>query len=85
MNKFCFAVVVALPSYSVRSLMTPSPHVKVPVYGDQLTRIRLAGAKDLRGGCHAARDRTDHVYSVKCADWHCKRSFLKVVYAFELS
>ena len=58
----------------------PLAHVKVPVYGDQLTRVRLAGAKDLRGGCHTARDRTDHVYPVKCADWHCKRSFLKVIH-----
>ena len=55
--------------------------MKVPVYGDQLTRVRLAGAKDLRGGCHIARDRTDHVYKVTCADWPCKISFLKVTYA----
>ena len=59
----------------------PLAHVKVPVYGDQLSRVRLVDAKHLRGGCHTARDRNDHVYPVKC----CKRSFMKVVYAFELS
>ena len=58
----------------------PLAKIKVPCYGDQLTRVRVAGAKDLRAGCHTAKDRTDHVYPVKCADWHCKRSFLKVVY-----
>jgi hypothetical protein len=57
----------------------PLAKIKVPCYGDQLTRVRVAGAKDLRAGCHTAKDRTDHVYPVKCADWHCKRSFLKVV------
>ena len=58
----------------------PLAKIKVPCYGDQLTRVRVAGAKDLRAGCHTAKDRTDHVYPVKCANWHCKRSFLKVVY-----
>jgi hypothetical protein len=60
-------------------LNDPLAKIKVPCYGDQLTRVRVAGAKDLRAGCHTAKDRTDHIYPVKCADWHCKRSFLKVV------
>ena len=62
---------------------TPDPHdplakVRVPCYGDQLSRVRMAGAKDLRAGCHTARDRLDHIHPIKVADWHCKRSFLKV-------
>ncbi len=62
---------------------TPDPHdllakVRVPCYGDQLSRVCMAEAKDLRAGCHIARDRIDHIHPIKVADWHCKRSFLKV-------
>ena len=56
----------------------PLAKVRVPCYGDQLTRVRLAGAKDLRAGCHTANDRLDHIHPIKVAHWHCKRSFLKV-------
>ena len=52
--------------------------VKVPCIGDQLTRVRFAGAKDLRAGSHTSRDRLDHLYPFRCAAWHTKRSFLKV-------
>ena len=58
----------------------PLAKIKVPCYGDQLTRVHVAGCKDLRADCHNAKGWTDHVYPVKCAEWHCKRSFLKVVY-----
>ena len=34
----------------------PLVKVKIPCFGDQLTRVRLAGAK---AGCHAVRDRLD--------------------------
>lgn len=53
--------------------------VKIPCYGDQLTRVRLAGAKDLRAGCHSAKQRLDHLYPFCIVDWHTKRSFLKVL------
>ncbi len=36
--------------------------VKIPCFSDQHTRVRLAGAKDLRSGCHSAKDRLDHLY-----------------------
>ena len=52
--------------------------VKVPCIGDQLTRVRFAGAKDLRAGAHTCKDRLDHLYPFRCAAWHTKRSFLKV-------
>ena len=52
--------------------------VKVPCIGDQLTRVRFAGAKDLRAGAHTSKDRLDHLYPFRCAGWHTKRSFLKV-------
>ena len=42
----------------------PLKGVKIPCYGDQLTRVRFAGAKDLRAGCHAAKQRFDHIYPI---------------------
>ena len=47
--------------------------VRIPCYGDQLTRVRLAGAKDLRAGCHSPRQRIDHIYPYRILDWHSKR------------
>lgn len=32
--------------------------LRVPVGGDQLTRVRLQDIKSLRGGCHTATERT---------------------------
>ena len=62
----------------VASSDDPMPGVKIPCYGDQLTRVRLAGSKDLRAGCHSASQRLDHLYPFCIVDWHTKRSFLKV-------
>ena len=61
-----------------KTLDDPLCGVKVPCIGDQLTRIRFAGAKDLRAGAHTNRDRLDHLYPFRIAAWHTKRSFLKV-------
>ena len=56
----------------------PLQGVKIPCYGEQLTRVVFAGAKDLRAGCHSAKQRLDHLYPFCIVDWHTKRSFLKV-------
>lgn len=56
----------------------PLANIKVPCFGDQLTRVRLAGAKDLRARSHTPQDRLDHLYPFRIVDWHTKRSFLKV-------
>lgn len=56
----------------------PLVNIKVPCFGDQLTRVRLAGATDLRAGSHTPQDRLDHLYPFRIVDWHTKRSFLKV-------
>ena len=56
----------------------PLRGIRIPCFGDQLTRVRFAGAKDLRAGCHTAKQRLDHLYPFCIADWHTKRSFLKV-------
>ncbi len=60
----------------------PLSGVKIPCFGDQLTRVRLTGAKDLRARCHTARQRLDHLYPFCIVDWHTKRSFLKVLYEY---
>ena len=62
----------------VPELDDPLPKVRIPCFGNQLTRVRLAGAKDLRAGCHTPQDRLDHLYPFRIVDWHTKRSFLKV-------
>ena len=56
----------------------PLRGVRVPCFGDQLTRVHMAGAKDLRAGCHTGRQRLDHLYPFCIVDWHTKRSYLKV-------
>ena len=56
----------------------PLHGIKIPCYGDQLTRVRFAGAKDLRAGCHTPKQRLDHLYPFCIVDWHTKRSYLKV-------
>jgi hypothetical protein len=39
----------------------PLKGVKIPCFGNELTRVRLAGARDLRSGCHTAKQRLDHL------------------------
>ena len=56
----------------------PLKGVKIPCFGDELTRVRLAGARDLRSGCHSAKQRLDHLYPYRIVGWHTKRSLLKV-------
>ncbi len=62
----------------VSSDSDPLHGVRIPCFGDQLTRVRLSGARDLRAGCHSAKHRLDHLYPFVIVDWHTKRSFLKV-------
>ena len=58
----------------------PLQGVKVPCFGDKLTRVRFAGACDLRSGCQTAKQRLDHIYMYpyRIVGWHTKRRFLKV-------
>jgi hypothetical protein len=57
----------------------PLKGIKIPCFGDELARVRFAGARDLRAGCHNAKQRLDHLYPYRIVGWHTKRSFLKVL------
>ncbi|KAL4220323.1 hypothetical protein ACF0H5_020730 [Mactra antiquata] len=52
--------------------------LRVPVGGDQLTRVRLQGAKSLRAGAHTQSDRFDHLYPVIIEMFHTLQDFLEV-------
>lgn len=62
----------------IGSQTDPLEGVKIPCFGDELIRVRFAGARDLRSGCHTPKQRLDHLYPYRIVGWHAKRSFLKV-------
>lgn len=52
-------------------------HLRLPVGGDQLTRVRLQGAKSLRAGCHTAAERLEILYPVVMELFHTVMDFLE--------
>jgi hypothetical protein len=71
--------------------MYVSPHsegadlddLRIPVGGDQLTRVRLQGAKALRQGSHTPQERFDQLDPIIVEMFHTLQDFLEV--GFNLS
>eukprot|EP00794_Sanderia_malayensis_P016282 gene16282-17920_t len=62
-------------------LRDPLRGISVPFGGDQLTRVRFAGARDLVAGNTTATQRFDHTVPYTTELWHTKASFLQYSYA----
>ena len=59
--------------------------LKVPVGGDQLTRVRLDGAKALILGAHTPQERLDGLFPVIVELFHTQMDFFEVFFILSTS
>lgn len=57
-----------------------SGKVMVTVGGDQLTRVRLDSAKNLRAGVHSSIERFEHLHPIVEELFHVQQDLLEVMY-----